>query len=358
VRTSDFDYELPSELIAQAPLPNRDDSRLLVLDRSSGQIAHERFTALPNYLQAGDVLVLNDSRVLPASLRGAKANSGGAIEVLLLEQVDLNDWWVLLRPGKRVRPGSALKFHDRAGNFSGIEGTVISVNAEGHRRIRFTGTANILRELERIGEIPLPPYIHRVPHENLDMDRERYQTIYAQTPGSVAAPTAGLHFSRPLIEQIRQRGVNVQYVTLHVGLGTFAPVKSEEIEQHRMHAEYFEVSSEAAEAMAAAKREGGRVFAVGTTPLRALETVAEANKGKMIGAHGGTNIFIYPPRHFRVVDALITNFHLPKSTLLMLASAFAAPGETRGRDLIMAAYQEAVRRRYRFFSYGDAMLIL
>jgi S-adenosylmethionine:tRNA ribosyltransferase-isomerase len=358
VRTSDFDYELPVELIAQSPPPDRDQSRLLVLHRSVERITHGRFTDVLAHVRRGDVLVLNNSRVLPARLRGTKADTGGVFELLLLEENNLNDWWVLLRPGKRVRHGTLLVVNDRGGCPSGVKGTVFEKNSAGHCRIIFSGTTNILSELDRIGEVPLPPYISRRPHETNGTDRERYQTVYARIPGSVAAPTAGLHFSECLLNQIREQGVNIQFVTLHVGLATFAPVKTDEVTQHRMHEEYFELSQSAAEAISAAKAAAGRIFAVGTTTLRVLESVVAANDGKIVGTQARTRIFIYPPYTFRAVDALITNFHLPRSTLLMLVSAFAAPGEVCGRDRVLAAYAEAIRERYRFFSYGDAMLIL
>jgi S-adenosylmethionine:tRNA ribosyltransferase-isomerase len=355
MRLSDFTFDLPEVLIAQRPAAARDQSRLLVFNRVGGQVSHRpTFRDVVDHLQAGDVLVLNDTRVLPARLRGKKSRSGGEIELLLLEEVTRNEWWTLLRPGKRVRPGTHLEF---AGPLAGsrFEGVVLEKNEVGHCRLQFTGIDNLHDLLEEIGEIPLPPYIGRRAEEE---DRERYQTVFARDAGSVAAPTAGLHFTTELLNQIRANGVEVHSLTLHVGLGTFAPVKVEAIEQHLMHEEAYALSASTAEAVNRARKSGRRVVAVGTTTVRVLESVALANEGDLVAAQGRTRIFIYPPFRFRVVDALLTNFHLPQSTLLMLVSAFAAPGEIRGRDLLLATYREAVREGYRFFSYGDAMLIL
>ncbi len=357
MRTSDFRYDLPGELIAQSPANGREQSRLLILERPTGRVHHHGFTDLPHHLNSGDLLVLNNSRVIPARLRGIKA-SGGEIEVLLLEENAANDWWTMLRPGKRVRPGTGLFFHDHAGAPTEVQGTVLQKNAAGHYRIIFSGTQNILCALNKIGEIPLPPYIRRPPHNASGLDQERYQTVYATHPGSVAAPTAGLHFSESLLEQICEHEVQIRYVTLHVGWSTFAPVKTDLVADHVMHEERYELSSSTADAINLAKAAGKRVFAVGTTTVRVLEAVATAKNGKIVATSGRTRIFIYPPHRFRIVDALLTNFHLPESTLLMLVSAFAAPRETHGRDLVLAAYAEAARQRYRFFSYGDAMLIL
>jgi S-adenosylmethionine:tRNA ribosyltransferase-isomerase len=306
-------------------------------------------------LQPGDLLVLNNSRVIPARLRGTNARTGGRFEVLLVEENAPNDWWVMLRPGKRARVGTQLVFHDRDGKPAAVRATVRAFNAAGLRRLWFGGTDNILGELEALGETPLPPYIQRA-HDTAE-DRERYQTVYAQPPGSVAAPTAGLHFTTALLDAIRARGARVRFVTLHVGLGTFAPVKSDTVEQHAMHAERFELGEATAQAIRETKRAGGRVIAVGTTVVRVLESVAAQTDGPLRATRGLTRFFIYPPFAFKVVDALLTNFHLPQSTLLMLVSAFAAPGGIRGRELVLAAYAEAIRHRYRFFSYGDAMLI-
>lgn len=388
MRTADFDFELPPELIAQTPTRKRDESRLLVLRRDSGAIEHREFRDLVKYLRPGDVLVLNNSRVIPARLRGKNAKSGGEFELLLLQENSVNDWWAMLRPGKRARIGTQIIL-TRLGKPTDIRATVLETNDEGHRRLHFSGTENIFQELDAMGEIPLPPYIQREPgrpdSDSARLDRERYQTVFAQPAGSVAAPTAGLHFTESLLDEIRALGADVRFVTLHVGLGTFAPVNTETIAAHTMHEERYELNEETAEAINAAKREGRRVIAVGTTTVRVLESVAfgvppsggrptrpvstalegiaelspEGGTPNVVTAGSGrTRIFIYPPREFKIVDALLTNFHLPCSTLLMLVSAFAAPGETRGREMILAAYAEAARQRYRFFSYGDAMLIV
>ena len=361
MRTADFDYELPPELIAQAPAPQRDESRLLVLHRGSGQVEHRRFRDFLEYLRPGDLLVLNNSRVIPARLRGANARTGGRFEVLLLEENALNDWWAMLRPGKRARAGTQIILRDPGGQATDIQATVLDANAEGHRRLRFTGTPNIADLLDVLGEVPLPPYIVRADRSRMEQDRERYQTVFARPAGSVAAPTAGLHFTESLLAEISARGVQVAFLTLHVGLGTFAPVKTETIAAHTMHEERYELSEETARAINAAKSLGRRVIAVGTTTLRVLETLAgqaaRSSPATVAAGAGKTRIFIHPPYDFKIVDALLTNFHLPRSTLLMLVSAFAAPNETRGRDLILSAYATAIRERYRFFSYGDAMLI-
>lgn len=360
MRTSEFDYFLPPELIAQEPVARRDHSRLLVFQRPEGKMAHRHFFELPEYLQPRDVLVVNDSRVIPARLRGVNTRSGGQFEVLLLEAVEKNDWWTMLRPGRRARIGTKISVvgSRRDPASPAIEAEVLEINPEGHRRLRFSGTPDILDELVVLGETPLPPYIKRVAPAVSPADRERYQTIYAQPRGSVAAPTAGLHFTPELLEKIRARGVEICPVTLHVGLGTFAPVKAEHLAQHRMHEERYGMPETTAARINAAKAAGKRIVAVGTTSVRVLESVARANKGKAVPGTGRTDIFIYPPAEFQLTDALVTNFHLPCSTLLMLVSAFAAPGAMRGRDMVLGAYAEAVRERYRFYSYGDAMLIL
>jgi S-adenosylmethionine:tRNA ribosyltransferase-isomerase len=357
VRAADFDFSLPPELIAQTPAPWRDESRLLVLQRDSGKLTHRHFRDLLEYLRPGDVLALNNSRVIPARLRGTNAATGGQFEILLLEENGPNDWWVMLRPGKRARAGTRIVLRDAAGRTAAVAATVINVNEEGHRRLRFSGAANISDRLDELGEVPLPPYIARENSGPLAEDKDRYQTVYARPAGSVAAPTAGLHFTEPLLAEIRARGVQICFVTLHVGLGTFAPVKTENLAAHVMHEERFELGAETALAITEAKNSGRRVFAVGTTTVRVLESVAARNGGQLVLGAGRTRIFIHPPHAFKIVDALLTNFHLPRSTLLMLACAFAAPGETRGREMVLAAYAEAVRERYRFFSYGDAMLI-
>jgi S-adenosylmethionine:tRNA ribosyltransferase-isomerase len=389
MRTAEFDFALPDGLIAQIPAPARDQARLLVLERAAGKLAHfdstpiaisspsppleeragerrlsrcvrgklahRRFVDLLDYLRPDDVLVLNDSRVIPARLRGLNIRTGGRFEALLLEENAANDWWAMLKPGKRARPGTKIEILDRSGSPSSILAAVVETNAEGHRRLRFSGTENILTELEALGEVPLPPYINR--SSPRPEDRDRYQTVFARADGSVAAPTAGLHFTPEFLERIRGRGVKVCFVTLHVGPGTFAPVKAAGVADHIMHEERYEVESETARLINDVKP-GSKVIAVGTTTLRVLESVALENEGRIKAGTGRTRIFIYPPFQFKIVDALLTNFHLPRSTLLMLASAFAAPGETRGRELLLAAYQEAIARDYRFFSYGDAMLIV
>jgi S-adenosylmethionine:tRNA ribosyltransferase-isomerase len=385
MRTADFDFELPSKLIAQIPAPERDQSRLLVLDRASGKTAHHKFRDLLEYLRPGDVLVLNNSRVIPARLRGMNVHTKGQFELLLLTENATNDWWAMLRPGKRARPGTQISIRDPGGAETPAQATVIEKNEEGHRRLQFTGVPDIRDKLDALGEIPLPPYIERSSPGTLEADRRRYQTVYAEPAGSVAAPTAGLHFTEALLDEIRARGVHVCFVTLHVGLGTFAPVKTETLAAHTMHEEYYELSAETARTITDAKRTGRRVIAVGTTTVRVLESAfgvhplgcSSADEfvvhplgcsgsptpgtDTLKGGHrtqGRTNIFIYPPFEFRIADALLTNFHLPRSTLLMLVSAFAAPGETRGREMVLSAYKQAIREHYRFFSYGDAMLVL
>jgi S-adenosylmethionine:tRNA ribosyltransferase-isomerase len=356
MQTADFDFQLPPELIAQYPARRRDDSRLLVLRRDTGKIEHRQFPDLLDFLHTGDVLVLNNSRVIPASLRGANAKTGGKFKVLLLEENSPNDWWAILQPARRARIGTQIVFRDAKGNVAKILANVVETNDEGHRRLHFSGTENIERELNWLGEMPLPPYIHRG-GETPD-DKERYQTVFAASSGSVAAPTAGLHFTPELLEKIRARGVKICFVTLHVGLGTFLPVKTETLDAHKMHEERFEIGEETVCTVNEAKSAGRRVIAVGTTTVRVLESVAAQNNGKLAKTAGKTQIFIHPPFRFQIADALLTNFHLPRSTLLMLASAFAAPDEIRGREMILSAYAEAIRERCHFFSYGDAMLIL
>jgi len=351
MRTADFDFTLPPELIAQTPAAARDQSRLLVLERATGQTVHRSFSGLLEYLQPGDALVLNDSRVIPARLRGRNTRSDGKFELLLLEENGVNDWWAMLRPGKRASIGVKIQLLDKVGEASTIVATVLEINPEGHRRLQFTGTGNILGNLDELGEIPLPPYITRASPR--PEDKERYQTVFARADGSVAAPTAGLHFTPEFLEKIRARGVTVCFVSLHVGPGTFAPVKAADLSQHVMHEERYHVSAETAQAVNDAKR----VVAVGTTTMRVLESVAQKNGGQIVPGQGRTRIFIHPPHEFKIVDILLTNFHLPCSTLLMLVSAFAAPGEMHGREMVLRAYAEAIAQRYRFFSYGDAMLI-
>ncbi|HEX3857332.1 MAG TPA: tRNA preQ1(34) S-adenosylmethionine ribosyltransferase-isomerase QueA [Verrucomicrobiae bacterium] len=356
MRIADFDFTLPPELIAQQPAPQRDESRLLVLRRNDGRVEHRKFRDFLEFLRAGDVLVLNNSRVIPARLRGVNAKSGGKLEMLLIEENAPNDWWAMLRPGKNARIGTQIILRNTEDVPRKIIATVLELNEEGHRRLKFSGTPDISRELDSLGEIPLPPYIERKVLQ--PEDKERYQTVFAKPKGSVAAPTAGLHFTEKILAEIRARGVKICFVTLHVGLGTFSSVKTETLAAHKMHAERFEVGEEAVRGVNEAKKSSNRVIAVGTTTVRVLESVAAQNNGKLNVYAGKTNIFIFPPFQFQIVDALLTNFHLPCSTLLMLASAFASPEKIRGREMVLSAYAEAIRERYRFFSYGDAMLIL
>ena len=358
MRAADFDYDLPAELIAQQPAATRDQSRLLVVQRHGLTVAHRRFPDLLEYLRAGDVLVLNDSKVIPARLRGKNHETGGEFEILLLEENTTNDWWAMMRPGKRARIGTRIDVITHGGAPTNLHATVTAMNAEGHRRLQFEGAANLRDHLDVLGEMPLPPYIKRASHAELAGDLARYQTVYAKPAGSVAAPTAGLHFTPALLEKIRNLGAQICAVTLHVGLGTFASVKTDTLSEHVMHEERYEVNAASAQLISEAKAQDRRVIAVGTTSLRVLESVAAANEGRIVDGSGRTRLFVHPPYRFHVVDALLTNFHLPRSTLLMLVSAFAAPGELHGREAILRAYAEAVRERYRFFSYGDAMLIL
>jgi len=357
VLVEDFDYPLPAELIAQHPARKRDASRLLVLTRTPPHLEHRQIAELPDLLRPDDVLVLNDSRVVAARLRARKSRTGGEIEILLAEENAPRDWWVMLRPGKRVRPGTTLGFIDAAGHPSAMSAIVTEKSDEGLCRLRFQGVQNLFEELDRLGEVPLPPYIRRDASGVLATDRERYQTVFAASPGSVAAPTAGLHFTHALLQRLGRRGITCCKITLHVGLGTFAPIKTSRAEDHRLHTERFSISARTVTTLNQALREGRRIVAVGTTTVRVLEHVAAQTDGTLVAGTGCTSIFLYPPATFRVVGALITNFHLPKSTLLMLVSAFAAPGREHGRDLILHSYAEAAQQRYRFFSYGDAMFI-
>jgi S-adenosylmethionine:tRNA ribosyltransferase-isomerase len=311
-----------------------------------------------DYLAPGDLLVLNNSKVIPARLHGINKSTSGRFELFLLEENAPNDWWVLMRPGKRGRRHTQIVLTTKSGAPSAVIATVTDINPEGHRRVSFTGTTDLLSDLHQLGETPLPPYISRPADSDAAAaasaeDQARYQTVYAQQPGSVAAPTAGLHFTESLLQEIADRGVHTASVTLHVGYGTFAPIKVEDTDAHVMHEEKFSVPAQAADEIAAARQRHNRVIAVGTTSLRVLESLPELRP-----THGRTRLFVRPPYPFRFVDALITNFHLPGSTLLMLVSAFADPGGTAGRDRVLAAYAEAIRHRYRFFSYGDAMLII
>ena len=340
MKTSDFYYDLPPELIAQTPLEKRDESRLLCLDKATGEWSHHHFYELPDFLRAGDCLILNNSRVLPARLLGRRLPGGGACEVLLLQDKGDKVWECLVRPGKHLREGARVSFGDGE-----LTAEITEVLPDGNRLVRFDYEGIFLEVLERLGKMPLPPYIK----EELQ-DQERYQTVYSKVNGSAAAPTAGLHFTPELLERIAAKGVGVGYVTLHVGLGTFRPVKEDEIEQHDMHSEYCTIPQETADLINRTKANGGRVICVGTTSCRTIESWA-GEDGTMTATGGWTNIYIYPGYRFKVMDALVTNFHLPESTLIMLVSALA------GREHVLAAYEEAVRERYRFFSFGDAMFI-
>ncbi len=337
MKLSDFDYYLPEALIAQEPLTDRTAARLLAL--TGNQITHGTFKDLASYLHAGDCLVLNDTRVIPARLYGQKKDTGGAIEFLLLKQLDMHTWEVALRPGKKAKPAAKFVF----GNL--LEAEILEVVDGGNRIVSFSYEGVFEEILDTLGEMPLPHYITK----SLS-DKEMYQTVYAKERGSAAAPTAGLHFTNAFLDELRAKGVDIAFLTLHVGLGTFRPVKVEEITEHKMHTEYYEVSQEAADKINACKKRGGRVVCCGTTSVRTVESVAD-EKGNMRAQSGNTDIFIYPGYTFKVTDAIITNFHLPKSTLLMLISAFA------GRENVLKAYEEAVREQYRFFSFGDAMYI-
>lgn len=338
--TRDFYYDLPQELIAQTPLSDRTASKLLVMSRESGEIEHRHFRDIAAYLRPGDCLVMNNTRVIPARLYGIKEGTGGKIEFLLLKRMELNTWEVILRPGKKAKPGSRFEF---GGGL--LRAEVLEAAEDGKRIVRFEYEGVWEELLDRLGEMPLPPYIK----EKLK-DKERYQTVYSKIEGSAAAPTAGLHFTQELLEQIRQKGVHLAYLTLHVGLGTFRPVSAEHVEEHIMHTEHYEISPEAAAVINETQKRGGRIVAVGTTSVRTLETVADEN-GMVRPETGETSIFIYPGYRFKAVDCLITNFHLPESTLLMLVSAFA------GKEHIFHAYETAVNEKYRFFSFGDAMYL-
>jgi S-adenosylmethionine:tRNA ribosyltransferase-isomerase len=359
VLTADFDYELPERLVAQVPASSREHSRLLLFHRAGERIQHSYFGKLLAHLQSGDLLILNDTKVFPARLRAVKVESAGRFEILLLRETGLNNWWAMMKPGKRARLHTEIRILDRQGRITSAVARVQEHNAEGHRRLHFFGVENIASQLEAWGEVPLPPYIKRPPGQDQSIDLDRYQTVYAREAGSVAAPTAGLHFSKNLFQALQNRGVEICFVTLHVGLGTFAPVKADRITDHVMHDEAFTISPSTVARIHAAKTEGRRVLAVGTTTVRVLESVAASPNGVLAPVTSRTRIFIHPPFTFRIVDGLITNFHLPRSTLLMLVSAFAAPGQVDvGRRRMLGAYAEAVRLKYRFFSYGDAMLIL
>ena len=340
MKTSDFFYDLPEELIAQTPLKKRDSSRLLRLDRKSGAVAHGVFSDIKESLNAGDCLVLNNTRVLPARIYGTRKDTGAVVEFVLLKQKSTNVWECLAGPGKKAKTGYEFKFSDN------LEAEVLDVLPDGNRILEFCPKGEFFACLDEVGQMPLPPYIK----EKLD-DKERYQTVYSKELGSAAAPTAGLHFTTEMLEELKAKGVNIAYVTLHVGLGTFRPVKVDDVTQHKMHSEHYCVSEETADIINKTKQNGGRVICVGTTSCRTLESVAK-EYGEIKECSGDTEIFIYPGFEFKCMDGLITNFHLPESTLIMLVSAFA------GYDNTMNAYKQAVEERYRFFSFGDAMLIL
>lgn len=340
MRTADFYYDLPEELIAQDPLLDRSSSRLMHLDKKTGEIQHTDFKHIVNYLKPGDCLVINDTRVIPARLYGSKVGTDAGIEILLLKRKENNIWETLVKPGKKAKPGTKISFGDGL-----LIGEVLDIVEEGNRLIQFTYDGIFEEILDQLGEMPLPPYItHKL------QDKERYQTVYAKNEGSAAAPTAGLHFTKELLQQIQDMGVKIAHVTLHVGLGTFRPVKVDDVENHHMHSEFYVVEEDQAKLINDTKKNGGRVISVGTTSCRTLESATDEN-GILQAKGGWTEIFIYPGYKFKMIDALITNFHLPESTLLMLVSALA------GKEHIMKAYEEAVKERYRFFSFGDAMLI-
>ena len=357
MRTCDFDYVLPPELIAQEPSARRDASRLLCLRREDGRLEHRQFGDLVGLLPPRALLVVNQSKVIPARIWAVNAQTGGRFEILLLESVATNNWWAMVRPGKRAPVGRVLAIlHPGAGD-TGIRATVMEVHPDGHRRLEFAGVADLMDVLHDLGQMPLPFYIHRKPFVASSADQERYQTVYAKDPGSVAAPTAGLHFTAGLLQALRESGREIASVTLHVGAGTFAPVKVDDVSQHVMHSETYEIGTEAADAVRRARQSDRPVIAVGTTSLRVLESAPRDGDGSPVATRGRTRLFVHPPWTFHVVNGLVTNFHLPRSTLLMLASAFASPGGLDGRGMILGAYAEAVRERYRFFSYGDAMFI-
>lgn len=341
MNTADFDFYLPEELIAQVPLEQRDSSRLLVVDKTTGKMTDSHFDHIIDELEPGDALVMNNTRVLPARLYGHKPDTQGHVELLLLKNTQGDQWEVLAKPAKRLKVGTKVAFGDGR-----LTATIVEELEHGGRIVEFAYEGIFLEILESLGEMPLPPYIH----EKLE-DRERYQTVYAKENGSAAAPTAGLHFTQELLERIEAKGVKLVYLTLHVGLGTFRPVSVDNVEEHEMHSEFYHLSAEAAQTLNEVKENGGRIVAVGTTSIRTLETIGNKFDGRLEADSGWTNIFIKPGYEFRIIDAFSTNFHLPKSTLVMLVSAFA------GRELTLAAYQHAVEERYRFFSFGDAMFI-
>ncbi len=340
MNVKDFYFDLPQELIAQDPLEDRASSRLLVLDRETGEVTHRKFRDILGYLNPGDCLVINDTKVIPARLIGSREGTNAKIEVLLLKRRENDIWETLVKPGKKARPGTVIHFGDGL-----LKGTVIDVVEEGNRLIQFSYEGIFEEILDRLGQMPLPPYItHQL------QDKNRYQTVYAKHEGSAAAPTAGLHFTKELLQEIEDKGVKIAHVTLHVGLGTFRPVKVENVLDHHMHSEFYMVEESEAEKINQTKKDGGRVICVGTTSCRTIESASDEN-GVLKAGSGWTDIFIYPGYQFKILDCLITNFHLPESTLVMLVSALA------GREQVLAAYEEAVRERYRFFSFGDAMFI-
>jgi len=341
MQTSDFFFDLPEELIAQDPLEDRSASRMLVLDKKSGDVKHSNFKHIVDYLRHGDCLVLNNTKVIPARLHGIKKETGAHVEVLLLKRLEDDNWETLVKPGRKIKPGTILEFGEGL-----LEAQVLEVVEEGNRIIHFTYEGIFEQVLDQLGEMPLPPYItHKL------ADKNRYQTVYARYEGSAAAPTAGLHFTQELLSEIRAKGVETAFVTLHVGLGTFRPVKVENILEHHMHSEYYEITKEVADTINKTKAEGGRIICVGTTSCRTIESASDAN-GMLHACSGNTEIFIYPGYQFKILDALITNFHLPESTLVMLVSALA------GKENVLHAYELAVEEKYRFFSFGDAMFIV
>ena len=337
-----FDFDLPEELIAQVPLKERDASRLMVLNKESGEVKHETFKSIVDYFQPGDCLVLNNTRVMPARLFGTKQDTGASIEVLLLKQKENDTWETLVKPAKRVKEGTVISFGNGI-----LTATCVGTSEHGGRLLTFDYDGIFYEVLDSLGEMPLPPYIK----EQLD-DRERYQTVFSREIGSAAAPTAGLHFTEEILEQLKSKGIHLAFITLHVGLGTFRPVSADNVEEHEMHAEFYQVTEETAELLNNVRKNGGRIISVGTTSTRTLETIASKHDGKFVSESGWTNIFIYPGFQFKGIDGMITNFHLPKSSLIMLVSALAT------REYVMNAYEIAVKEKYRFFSFGDAMLII
>ncbi len=340
MKTDDFDFELPEELIAQTPIEHRDESRMLVLDKQTGNIEHKHFSDIIDYLEEGDTLVLNDTKVMPARLYGVKEDTDAHVEVLMLKDLGDNNWECLTKPAKRIKEGTIISFGEGL-----LKAECTEIKEEGIRVFKLIYDGILYEILDKLGEMPLPPYIH----EKLE-DKDRYQTVYAKVIGSAAAPTAGLHFTKELLKKIEDKGINVEYITLHVGLGTFRPVNVEDVTKHKMHSEFYQMSKETAEVLNKAKQDGRRIISVGTTSTRTLETIMNLY-GEFRECSGWTDIFIYPGYEFKAINALITNFHLPKSTLVMLVSALAS------KEYIMKAYNEAIKEKYRFFSFGDSMFI-